>query len=47
MVVHVFYMNGLRNRALVISQWAFSYFTFGRGVRLITGVQPKALEEKS
>jgi NADH dehydrogenase len=41
MLVHVFYLNGLRNRALVISQWAFSYFSFGRNARLITGEQPK------
>jgi len=47
MVVHVFYLNGLRNRALVISQWAFSYFTFGRPARLITGEQPKPLEKTS
>ncbi len=37
MVVHVFYLNGLRNRALVISQWTFSYFSYGRQARLITG----------
>jgi NADH dehydrogenase len=37
MIVHVFYLNGLRNRALVISQWAFSYFFYGRHARLITG----------
>ena len=47
MVVHVFYLNGLRNRALVISQWAFSYFSFGRNARLITGEQPKTLEKRS
>jgi len=47
MVVHVFYLNGLRNRTLVISQWAFSYFSFGRNARLITGEQPKTLEKKS
>lgn len=47
MVVHVFYLNGLRNRTLVISQWAFSYFSFGRNARLITGEQQKALEKKS
>lgn len=41
MVVHVFYLNGLRNRALVISQWVFSYFSYGRAVRLITGEQKK------
>ena len=27
MMVHVFYLNDLKNRALVISQWAFSYLT--------------------
>jgi NADH dehydrogenase len=47
MLVHVFYLNGLRNRALVISQWAFSYFSFGRNARLITGGPSKALEKKS
>lgn len=47
MVVHVFYLNGLRNRALVISQWAFSYFSFGRNARLITGEPPTRLEKKS
>ncbi|MBA3274605.1 MAG: NAD(P)/FAD-dependent oxidoreductase [Chloroflexia bacterium] len=47
MVVHVFYLNGLRNRTLVISQWAFSYFSFGRNARLITGEQPKTVEKTS
>ena len=47
MLVHVFYLNGLRNRALVISQWAFSYFSFRRHARLITGGPSKALEKKS
>jgi NADH dehydrogenase len=41
MLVHVFYLNGLRNRALVISQWAFSYLSFGRNARLITGELPR------
>ncbi len=47
MVVHVFYLNGLRNRALVISTWAFSYISFGRNARLITGEQPRKLEKTS
>ncbi len=47
MVVHVFYLNGLRNRALVISTWAFSYVSFGRNARLITGEHPRTLEKKS
>lgn len=35
--VHIFYLIGFRNRVLVIFQWAWSYLTFGRGTRLITG----------
>ncbi len=44
MFVHVFYLNGLRNRAMVISQWAFGYFRFGRNARLITGDVPRRLK---
>jgi NADH dehydrogenase len=35
--VHILYLAGFRNRASVFVQWAYSYFTYGRGVRLITG----------
>jgi len=35
--VHILYLVGLRNRLTVLVQWAFQYFTFQRGVRLITG----------
>ncbi|MDQ3656735.1 MAG: NAD(P)/FAD-dependent oxidoreductase [Chloroflexota bacterium] len=38
-VIHVLNLNGLRNRALVVAQWIFSYLTFNRGARLITGEQ--------
>jgi NADH dehydrogenase len=34
--VHIFFLIGFRNRVLVLIQWAWSYFTFGRGARLIT-----------
>ena len=37
LVVHIFYLIGFQNRLLVITQWAWSYFTFQRGARLITG----------
>lgn len=47
MVVHIVYLNGLRNRTLVISQWAFSHFSFGRSARLITGDKPKPLEKRT
>ena len=35
--VHIFFLIGFRNRFLVIFQWAWSYLTFKRGARLITG----------
>ena len=35
--VHLIFLIGLRNQLLVLFQWAFSYFTFSRGVRLIYG----------
>ena len=34
--VHIFFLIGFRNRLLVMIQWAWSYFTFDRGARLIT-----------
>jgi NADH:ubiquinone reductase (H+-translocating) len=35
--VHIFFLIGFRNRLLVLIQWAWSYFTYERGARLITG----------
>jgi len=35
--VHIFFLIGFRNRILVFIQWAWSYFTYERGARLITG----------
>ena len=35
--VHIFFLIGFRNRVLVLLQWAWSYFTYSRGARLITG----------
>lgn len=37
--VHVLFLVGFRNRLLVVTQWAWSYFTYERGVRLITGAE--------
>ena len=36
-LAHVYFLIGMRNRLLVAGQWMFSYITFGRGARLITG----------
>ena len=35
--VHIFFLIGFRNRVLVLLQWGWSYFTYSRGARLITG----------
>jgi NADH dehydrogenase len=35
--VHILFLIGFRNRILVFIQWAWSYFTYERGARLITG----------
>ncbi len=35
--VHILFLIGFRNRVLVMIQWAWSYFTYDRGTRLITG----------
>ena len=34
--LHIMYLVGFRNRLSVLIQWAYSYFTYQRGVRLIT-----------
>ena len=35
--VHILFLIGFRNRLMVMIQWAWSYITFERGARLITG----------
>ena len=35
--VHIFYLIDFRNRLFVLLDWAWSYFTYRRGSRLITG----------
>jgi NADH dehydrogenase len=39
LVVHIYFLIGFRNRVAVFSEWAWTYFTFSRGARLITGSQ--------
>jgi NADH dehydrogenase len=36
LLVHIFYLIGFENRVLVLVRWAYSFFTHGRGARLIT-----------
>lgn len=39
LTVHIFFLIGFRNRLSVFSAWVWTYFTFTRGARLITGDQ--------
>ncbi len=39
LVVHIFFLIGFGNRVAVLSTWIWSYFTFSRSARLITGDQ--------
>jgi NADH dehydrogenase len=37
LLVHIYYLVDFRNRTFVIINWAWSYLTYRRGARLITG----------
>jgi NADH:ubiquinone reductase (H+-translocating) len=38
-VIHIFFLIGFRNRLAVFWTWIWTYFTFTRSARLITGDQ--------
>ena len=37
LLIHILFLIGFRNRLVVLMQWAWSYLTWQRGARLITG----------
>jgi len=37
LLLHIYWLIGFRNRLTVMTQWAFSYVTYQRSTRLITG----------
>jgi NADH dehydrogenase len=39
LTVHIFFLIGFRNRLSVFAAWVWTYFTFSRSARLITGDQ--------
>lgn len=43
LLVHIWYLIGFRNRLVVMITWAWSYFTYRRGARLIVGRSPMHL----
>jgi NADH:ubiquinone reductase (H+-translocating) len=44
-VAHIYFLIGFRNRAVVAMSWAWSYITFQRGTRLITGLSGSRMED--
>lgn len=40
LLLHILKLIGFRNRLTVMTQWAYSYMTYQRSVRLITGNEP-------
>jgi len=44
--IHIFFLIGFRNRLIVMFEWAWAYFTYQRGARLITEPwRPEAAQE--
>jgi len=44
---HIYFLIGFRNRLVVAANWFWSYLTFGRGIRLITGDVQSSKNSKS
>jgi NADH dehydrogenase len=40
MGIHVFFLIGFRNRIVVMLDWAYSYLTYARSARVVTGPPP-------
>ena len=45
--IHIMYLAAFRNRLTVFVQWAYQYFTYQRGGRLITGTTAHRLLKRS
>jgi NADH dehydrogenase len=43
--VHILFLIGFRNRVIVLFQWAWSFFSYDRGARLITGPVHRAPDQ--
>lgn len=39
-IAHIFFLIGVRSAMIVALQWFWAYLTFGKGARLITGLEP-------
>jgi NADH dehydrogenase len=41
--IHLLFLIGFRNKAAVLLQWTYSYFTYNRGSRIVTGLDGSRL----
>jgi NADH dehydrogenase len=41
-IAHIYFLISLRNRLIVMTQWLWSYVSFERGARLITGIRSES-----
>ena len=41
LLIHIWYLIGFQNRVLVLIRWSFSFFTRGRGGRVIENFEPQ------
>jgi NADH:ubiquinone reductase (H+-translocating) len=41
--IHLLFLIGFRNKAAVLLQWTYSYFTYKRGSRIVTGLDSSRL----
>jgi NADH dehydrogenase len=46
-VAHIYFLIGFRNRFVVAASWAWSYLTYQRGARLITGGDPSEAQRET
>lgn len=47
LVIHIYYLAGFKNRLFVVLQWAWAYWTFRRGSRLIVEKEWRFYEDAS
>jgi len=45
-IAHIYFLISLRNRLIVMTQWLWSYVSFERGARLITGLRTSLEPER-
>ena len=45
LLVHLVFLVGFRNKVAVMLQWAYSYFTYKRGSRIVTGIEESRTQQ--